>query len=366
MNRVLLLIKGLGRGGAEQLLANAIPYHDETRFEYEVAYLLPWKDALAGEIEAAGVPVTCLEGHNGVAWASRLRSLVRDRDIDIVHSHSPVAASVARVVVSGPVRHVYTEHNVWERYRSATRWANAATFGRNAHVFAVSNHVRDSVAYPFVLRRRSLPTIETLYHGIDQRDVARWRSIDGVRAEFDIAADAPIVGTVANFKAHKRLDRLIAAAELVRRRVPDVRFVVVGQGPLEHDVRQLASDRGLAGTMVFTGFRADAQRIAAAFDVFALSSEHEGLSIAVIEALALGRPAVVTDVGGLPEVVRDGREGFVVPSDDPAALADRLVTLIDDDVMRARMGQAGAIRAKDFDIRSAVRRMEQVYKEVSS
>jgi glycosyltransferase involved in cell wall biosynthesis len=357
----------LGRGGAEQLLANAVPYHVGSRFEYEIAYLLPWKDAFVGELQAAGVPVTCLHGQKGIAWTRRLRRLVRDRDIDLIHSHSPVAASVARVIVpGGPVRHVYTEHNVWERYRPATRWANAATFGRNAHVFAVSNHVRDSVVYPRVMRGRTMPPVETLYHGIDHHDVERWQALDGVRAEFGIDDDAPIVGTVANFKEHKRLDRMIAAAERVRQRVPNVRFVLVGQGPLEAEVRYMASQRGLTDTIVFTGYRKDAQRIASAFDVFAMSSEFEGLSIAVVEALALGTPAVVTDVGGLPEVVRDGREGFVVPPDDPAALADGLVALIDDPALRARMGQAGVSRAKDFDIRSAVCRMERVYEEVLS
>jgi glycosyltransferase involved in cell wall biosynthesis len=209
-----------------------------------------------------------------------------------------------------------------------------------------------------------MPPVETLYHGIDREAVAGWTSVDGVRAELGIGPRVPVIGTVANFKTHKRLDRMLTAADLVRRRVPEARFVLVGQGPLEGEIRRLAHARGLDDTVVFTGFRSDAQRIAASFDVFTMSSEFEGLSIAVIEALALGKPSVVTDVGGLPEVVTDGREGFVVPASDPAALADRIVTLIEDPELRMRMGEAAEQRSQAFDIRTAVRRMEEVYEEL--
>mgnify|MGYP003498828473 CR=1 FL=1 len=94
--RVLLLIKGLGRGGAEQLLVNAVEHGDRSRFEYEVAYLLPWKDAFVPALRDLGASVTCLDGGRGVAWAGRLRALVRRRGIDLVHVHSPYVAAVVR------------------------------------------------------------------------------------------------------------------------------------------------------------------------------------------------------------------------------------------------------------------------------
>src|SRR4029450_12623581 len=84
MKRVLILIKGLGRGGAEQLLASAAPYADRSRFQYEVAYVLPWKTALVGELGGRGLRVSCLGGGRRDAWALRLRSLVRERRVDLV------------------------------------------------------------------------------------------------------------------------------------------------------------------------------------------------------------------------------------------------------------------------------------------
>jgi glycosyltransferase involved in cell wall biosynthesis len=365
--RVLLLIKGLGRGGAEQILASAAPHLNRQQFDYEVAYLLPWKDALVKDLQDADVPAHCLDGSRGVTWVRRLRRLVSEGGFDLVHAHSPVAASAARMSLGwrGPLI-VYTEHNVWERYHRATYWSNMMTFACNRHVFAVSDHVRDSIRYPTALRRLPMPPVETLYHGIDQTSIAEWARRNGVREEFHIPRDAPVVGTVANFKSHKRLDQLLRAVAIVRREVPDVRLVLVGQGPLEGELRRLARSLSLDESVVFTGFREDAPRVCSAFDVFALASEHEGLSIALIEALALGKPAVVTDVGGLSEVIQDGQQGYLVPAGRASALAHRIVQLLQDADLRSRMGAEGRARALTFDIRSSVRRMEQVYQELLS
>jgi glycosyltransferase involved in cell wall biosynthesis len=126
----------------------------------------------------------------------------------------------------------------------------------------------------------------------------------------------------------------------------------------------MAETSGLNGTIVFAGFREDALRVASAFDVFALASTYEGLSIALLETMALGKPAVVTRVGGLPEVVDDGVTGLLVPSGSPESLAGAIVRLLKDPGLRDRLGEAGRVRAETFDIRLAVRRTEEVYGEL--
>lgn len=363
--RVLILIKGLGRGGAEQLLVSAAPYWDRERFEYEVAYLLPWKDAFVKDFEDLDVPVHCLDGTSrGLGWLRRFRRLVGDREIDLVHSHSPHAAVGARIGAPRGIRLVYTEHNLWKRYRRVTYWANALSFARNDHVFTVSDNVRSFVGYPRALRVLSMPTVETLYHGLDPDAVARWAGSDGVRAELGIPEGAPVIGTIANFKHHKGHGYLLEAAARVRTTLADLRVVLIGQGPLEGEIRRRAHQLDLDETIVFAGYREDAPRLAGGFDLFVLPSIYEGLSIALIEAMALGVPAVVSDAGGLPEVVRHGREGVVIPARDPAALADALVSLLQDRSLRERLGEAARQRAATFDIRKAVHRMEEVYQEL--
>ena len=364
MKRILLLIKGLDRGGAEQLLASTAHYLDRSRFDYEVAYLLPDRQALVPELRRAGLPVRCLHGARGAAWARRLRSLVVERRVDLVHVHSPYVSVGARLTLPRRLPLVYTEHNVWESYRPATRWGNRLTFGRNDHVFCVSNRVAMSLRRPWPLRRVGIPAVETLYHGHDPAVLPAGEASDGVRQELGIPAGVPVVGTVASFTPHKGHRYLVQAADRVRRAVPEVRFVLVGQGPLERKVRRQASELGLDRTVVFAGYREDAPRIAGAFDVFALPSLYEGLSIALVEAMAMGRPAVVTEVGGLPEAVEHGQQGLVVRPGDPDALGDAILTLLGDAPLRRRLGDAGRRRAGAFDIRRAASRMEEVYAEL--
>lgn len=365
MTRILQLIKGLDRGGAERLVVDALRFRDASAFDYEVAYLLRGSDAMVPTIEALGIPIHCLRGGLDGAWVGRLRRLVDTRGIDLVHVHSPFAGIGARLLRprSHRPRIVYTEHNGWESYHPATRWGNLLTFSRNDFVFAVSEHVRRSIRVPPVLSRRPLPRVVTLYHGIDREAIAMQADGDGVREGLGIATDAPVVGCVANFRPHKAHGDLLKATLRIRDAVPDVRLVLVGGGPLEHAIRSAVHRMGLDTTVVFTGARADVPTIVSCFDVFVLSSRMEGLSIALIEAMSLGKPAVVTDAGGLPEAIPSGG-GVVVPAGEPQALADGVIRLLRDPELRGRMGEVARVWSSEFDIRRAVRRIEGVYAEL--
>ena len=360
MDGVLQLIKGLGRGGAEQLLVDAGRRFDRDRFRYEFAYLLPWKDALAGELRSQGFEVHCLEGGRGMGWVERLRRLVRDRGIRLVHAHSPYPAVAARVALAG-TRIVYTEHNLWQRYHPATYWGNLLTFARNHHVFAVSDQVRSSIRYPPALGFLSMPPVETLYHGVDLRRLEAGAGGAEVRRELGIPRKAPLVGTVGNFTPKKAHADLVEAFALLRREAPAARLVFVGLGPLEAELRERVARLGLDDAVVFAGFRTDAPRLAAAFDVFVLPSRFEGLSIALLEAMALGRAVVATRVGGNAEVIEDGVSGVLVKAGDRRALAAEVAALLNDAPRRRELGEEARRRAARFDIGVAAARMEEVY-----
>ncbi|MGW2548443.1 glycosyltransferase, partial [Kitasatospora sp. NPDC001574] len=134
--------------------------------------------------------------------------------------------------------------------------------------------------------------------------------------------------------------------------------------PLEARLRALAAELGLTDAVLFTGSRADVPELLPAFDAFTLSSRQEGLPVALMEAMTSGLPAVVTRVGGMPEVLDDGDQGFLVPPGDPSALADALARLADGPELRTRLGAAARERSKRFDVAGAQRAVEAVYARV--
>jgi glycosyltransferase involved in cell wall biosynthesis len=364
--RVLWLTKGLGRGGVEHLLLGALPHLDRSRYEVEVAYLLPWKDALVPAFEAQGVLVHCL-GHRRAfdpRWMLRLREIVREGDFAIVHTHTPYPALGARLLAGpGAPAIVHTEHNTWERYHPTTRWANRLTFGRNAAVIAVSAAVADSIR-PLRASRRNWRGAEVIHHGADLAAVRRGPAARAAsRAALGLDAEIGVVGTVGNFTAKKDHRTLLDAVALAAVEHPRLHLVMVGMGPLEAQLKE-AAGTVLDRRVTFTGSRDDVFDLLPGFDVFALSSRHEGLPIALLEAMATALPCVATRVGGIPEVVTDGVEGFLVPPGDPGALAAALGKLVEDPALRREMGSRAAARAADFDLGRAVRRTQEVYEEV--
>lgn len=365
--RVLWLVKGLGPGGAETLLLSAARKADRERFDYSVAYLLPWKDHLVRRLEEQDVQVHCLDAPSlqRLGWVLRLRALLQRGDFDVLHLHSPLVAGVARLVVRTlpPGRRpavVSTEHNTWWSYARGTRWLNALLYRRDDFRFAVSHEVHSTI-WP-----RQRDGVEVLVHGLVLADVeAALEDRPAVRVEIGARDDDVVIGTVANFRAQKGYPDLLAAAATVVAAVPSARFVAVGQGPLEDEVRRRHAELGLGDRFQLLGYREDVLRVLGACDVFVLASLHEGFPVAVMESLAAGVPLVATSVGGVPDAVRDGVEGLVVPPGRPDLLADRLLRMVTDAPFRARCAAAARETGRQFDIGTAVTRMEQVYVELS-
>jgi L-malate glycosyltransferase len=349
------------------LLVTSARRRDRERVAVRVLYLLPHKMALVGGLEAEDVPVACL-GRRDVLdprWLGGLRRSLLREPVDIVHAHNPVMAVGARVVARSLPRRlrprvVVTDHNVWHGYRPMSRWADGLTSPFDDARLTVSEAVRASLPGP--IKRHA----QVVLQGIEVEHVRAQRAERAaVRAELGLDPDTLVVGTVANLRAQKAYPDLLAAALDVVERLPDVRFGAVGQGPLEAEIRALHARLGLADRLLLLGHRPDAVRVMAACDVFVLASLYEGLGVAVMEALALGLPVVATAVGGVPEVVDNGREGLLVPPRQPHALADALLSLLTDDERRGRMADAAARRGAALSIDTAVRRTEAVYHELA-
>jgi glycosyltransferase involved in cell wall biosynthesis len=336
-------------------------------FEYEAAYLLPWKDHVVRELEAQAVPVHCLEVRSlaDLRWLRRLVALVEHGHFDVVHLHSPAVAALARPALR--LRHrgshtaiVYTEHNRWPSHHSLTRLANRATYRLDDATLAVSADVKASVAPGL----RS--AVEVVRHGIDVNRVrASLPARAEVRAELGVGPGDVLAITIANLRPQKNYAGLLEAAKDALDRNQALQFVAVGQGPLEDEVNAQHAALGLGDRFRLLGYRPDATRLLAASDLFVLASVHEGLPVSVMEALALGVPVVATSVGGVGEAVSNETNGVLVNPGDPAAFADALVRVADDGVLRAELSCNARASSARFSARAAAARIEDVYRAVT-
>jgi glycosyltransferase involved in cell wall biosynthesis len=359
--RVLVLIKGLGIGGAEKLISEGSRFWDRQSFDYEVAYVLPWKDQLVSDLEGQGIEVHMIGGGRGLTppTLGRLRRLIKEKDIDVVHAHLPTMGIVARVVSPVPV--VYTEHNMAESYRPVTRTLNRLTYGRNAATTAVSGAVAGSVdGWPG-------DPVLVIPNGVAVR--VDQEGATAARQELGLSESDLLVAHVGNIRPGKGHDVLVDAVALLHRRLPSVRFVSIGgekyPGDLER-VRSRANDAGLGDTLLFLGRRPDALNFVAASDVFVNPSSVEGLPVAILEAMALSRPVVAAAAGGVPGIVKEGVTGILVEPNDPAALAGGIQKLVDDPVLAGRLGEAAQdMVMSEYGLEPMVRATEDVYRKVT-
>lgn len=277
------------------------------------------------------------------AAAFRLARVLKDVKPAIVHAHDPHAVSFAAMAFSlmGRTRKpalVAARRVDFHLKRNAfSRWKYSLVDA----MITSSNAIRDIVAGDGFPAER----ITTVYEGIDVSRVADQPAIDLHKALW-LPGGSPIVGNVAALVPHKGQRYLVEAAALVSRTRPDARFLIFGEGelrkPLQYQVRHL----GLERHVQLVGFRTDVLSCVRSFDVFVMSSITEGLGTSLLDAMALGRPAVATSAGGIPEAVEDGVTGLLVPPQHAAPMAEAILTLLADPALARRMGEAGLARVR--------------------
>lgn len=320
---------------------------------------------LRREVSAVGDARTLLQ----------LVSLIRRERFAIVHVHSAksgVLGRLAALLCHVPVV-VYTLHGRdpwWPAPDGAEPEPPKAMAGTSRAFLAVERSLRTvtdrfvavapSVARDAVLARIATPgKVDVAASAVDL-DGIPLRPPSWVRCELGVPADAPLIGTVGRLDAQKApLDFVRMAAEVARVR-PGACFVMVGDGELAGDVEELA--RALGVSVLLTGFRADAAQLAAAFDVFVISSLYEGVGRALTEAMASGRPVVATAVDGVVDIVSPGATGLLAPAGDPRGLADGVNWMLDHPAEAAQMGaQACALVRALFSASRMCATLDDVY-----
>jgi glycosyltransferase involved in cell wall biosynthesis len=291
---------------------------------------------------------------------ARVARELRRRRVQIVHSylfHANWFGTLAARMAGVPVT-IVSKRSMDVYPRARDRWACRVVNRLADRVTAVAEAVRDHV---HVTEHCPVEKIVVIPNGIDT-DGAEASPPPGAVPALLGDGEGAVVGTIARLVWKRGHEELLQAAALVVQAEPSVRLAIVGDGPLRSTLEARARGLGLDGEIRFLGAVPNAARLLPGFDVFVLSSVLEGMSNAVLEAMAAGRPVVATRVGGNSELVVDGETGFLVPPRDPGALADAVLRLVRDPQMARRFGEAGRRRAQsEFSLATMVGRLERLY-----
>jgi len=370
---VLTVITRLELGGAQRVALHTASHLDRKSFDSGLAWgpgdvLDDEARALdhVSRFEIADLvrPVAPIGDLRALA---ELRSAIRCYQPQVVHTHSSKAGILGRLAARLeriPVV-VHTVHGFgftplqspakravfFRAEKLAARWTD--------HFVAVS---RVNLDRGVELGLWQADQASVIRAGVD---LDRFRAPgDGrdTRRSLGIPDGVSLVTQIGNFKPQKAPLDFVHAAARIAEKLPDTRFVMVGDGPLRSEAEARAAELGLADRVIFCGWWDDVPGLLAATTVSVLSSHHEGLPCSVVESLAAGVPVVATAVDGTPEVIRSGVNGELVPPGDPAALARAVLGVLGDDERRRSMAAAATEGLETFDIDHMVRELEELYR----
>ena len=373
--RVLHAITMLEPGGAQRNTLDTVAMLDREVFEVALACadegeLLPEARALVGvqlfELGRLRREVRPLADVRAIA---ELRRVIRRVRPQIVHTHSSKAGIVGRLAASR------------ERVPIVVHSIHGFGFGphqpapvRAAFLAAERLVARRTTAFVAVSRRNLEQGVglglfpaeraRVIRSGIDLAAFRDHRGGDAVRRELGIPVAAPVVLQVACFKPQKAPERFVELAAALAPRFPAAHFVLVGDGGLRGEVERLRGAAGLERRLHLPGWRSDVPALLDAAAVVTLTSRFEGLPRVVVEALAAGVPVVATAVDGVPEVVRDGENGFLTAPGDAGAIAAKVAAILGDPALRARLAARAPEGLDEFERDTMVRRQEELYLEL--
>jgi glycosyltransferase involved in cell wall biosynthesis len=368
IRRVLYLVDTLNVGGTETQVAH-VALRLRSRAHDVVVGCLHAEGSLLEVLKRGNVPIVefrkgkTLLSLNGLYQLFRLAHFLRRGRFHAVHSHDLwsnllgiPAAWLARIPIIISSRRYLADLEWYTPWRSAVM---RVIYRLSTHVTVNSRSVRDLLA-----RRDSLSPekIQVLNNAVD---VDRFATAQGDREHLfpGAGSHSKLIAVVANMYSRvKGHTYLISAASTVCRDIPEAIFVLIGDGKERPNLEQQVRQAGLEKNFLFLGSRGDVPELLACCDLFVLPSEAEALPNALLEAMAAGLPVVGTRVGGIPEIIRNGVDGLIVPAKDPHALAEAILRILQNPRFAKQLSQAGQemVRAH-FDFDRLLAELEQLY-----
>jgi len=362
--RVLQLLATGGTGGAQESVIALHRHLDRSRFEVEAVSLADGR--AVRRLRELGIRVTVIPPQDDESIIRELVAYLRRRELDLLHAHlfrAELLGTRAAQEAGTPVV-VATAHS--SRVRSPADIAALA-----AVTPSIDRLIVPSAASATKVRAegRGAADITVVPNGVDLDRFSPHRSSQGtaaLRAALGIPPGAFLIGVVARLEPEKGHRYLLGAMPAIVNAVPDAWLLLVGEGSQTDALRAQAGSLPLQARerVVIAGFQTDVESVTQALDVAVMPSLREAQGLALLEAMAARRPVVASAVGGIPETIRDGVDGLLVPPADPQALAAAVVRLAADRRLRDRLAASGRRRVEDrFSVAASVRQVEAIYEE---
>ncbi len=339
--RVVQVLATGTNGGAQEHVYNLVSRMDHERYEVSVVSLSP--GSAVRKLERLGIPVSVIDEPDDAIATGILAAHLIDVRADVVHNHMYRAEIVGTkaVIALGEAGHrrpwvISTVHS--SRVRSCEDQEELQRLTSSIdHLIVVSNAIDRKV----VAEGRTAAPRSLIYNGIDLVRYDHQEPCCTLRDEYGMEPTSPIVGVVGRLELEKGHPTLLEAWPHVLEACPSAYLLIVGEGSRHEALRDIARAQGIERHVVFTGRRDDIPAVTAAFDVAVLPSYREAQGLTILEAMALSRPVVASNVGGIPEMIEDGVTGLLVPPQDPPALAAAIVRLLNDHQLADVLGRAG-------------------------
>lgn len=351
-------------GGAGKCLLTLLENFDYNKLEVKV--ILPKNSLLKPHIDAMGIPVIEVSGIADKSLDLRavkeLKGIFKAEKPDLVHTHASMSARIAARLAGAKV--VYTRHSVFPPSKRISKGLGKAING------AVNNYFSDSIIAVAEAAKENLTDtgvsdkkITVILNGVEGLTPVSDAEKSEIRKRFGLSDGEKAVSIVARLEDIKGHDYFIDAADELLKNGAKAKFFIAGTGSYEEHLKNKVKEMGLDENVIFTGFIPDVDKLLNITDIQANASfGTEATSLALLEGMSLGVPAVVSDFGGNPGVIKDGKNGFIVPKQNAHALAEGIGRLLDDDALYAELSKgAEEIFSETFTARSMTRNTEKLY-----
>jgi glycosyltransferase involved in cell wall biosynthesis len=371
--KILYLIDGLGMGGAENLMTSYLQHLDTSFFEpYVCALQVRDGNPIGVKLEEMGIPVDLLpvDHLRDLTALPRLIRYMRGRKIDLIHTQLEFATTfgnlASKILRIPSVCTLHTlsdpEKGSKERRRLVVMWWILRHFCDR--VIAVSEETRQ---IHLRVSGNSPEKVITLYNGIEVdafHDLEKEQAIHLVE-QLGIPASGKILTTIAVLRPPKGIQHLIDAMPAILEAIPDAYYLIVGDGEHRAELEARAKSNKVNDHVIFAGYRSDIANLMAISHIFVLPTLGDALPTVIAEAMAASKPVIASAIGGVPEMVSDGKSGILLPAGDSQKLAEACIQLLQKTEEAEAMGKYGRqVALERFNIAEQVKKTEAIYKDL--